>query len=81
MAHTKTGASIKGSRKPIAKRLGVKKYAGEKVISGNIIIRQRGTKYHPGIGTLMGKDYTIFAKGDGIVNFYKKRDNVYVGVK
>lgn len=81
MAHTKTGASIKGSRQPIAKRLGIKKYAGEKAIAGNILIRQRGSKIKPGNGTLMGKDYTIMANSEGVVSFNKKRGTVYINVQ
>lgn len=80
MAHTKTGASVKGSRNSIAKRLGVKKYAGEKVIAGNIIIRQRGTKFHPGLGVMIGRDHTIMALDEGMVNFTKKLGKVVVNV-
>lgn len=80
MAHTKTGASVKGSRKSIAKRLGVKKYAGEKVIPGNIIIRQRGSKVRPGIGVLMGRDFTLFAKETGTVSFSKKKGDIYANI-
>ena len=69
MAHTKAQGAIKGNRDSIAKRLGVKVYGGGAVIPGNIIIRQKGTKFHPGYGVLMGKDYTIFAKTKGIVSF------------
>ena len=81
MAHTKTGGVVKGSRKTIAKRLGIKKYAGEKVSPGNIIIRQRGTKIHPGTGVSIGKDFTIFAVMKGQVDFYRRHDNTYVQVK
>ncbi len=80
MAHTKTGAAVKGSRKSIAKRLGVKKYEGENVIPGNIIIRQRGTKVKPGVGVSMGRDFTLFAKASGIVSFNKKRGDTLVNV-
>lgn len=72
MAHIKAGGTTKGNRDSIAKRLGVKKFAGEKVIPGNIIIRQRGTNFHCGPGTDMGKDYTIFAIKEGIVKFGQK---------
>ena len=71
MAHIKSGGTTKGNRDSIAKRLGVKKYAGEKVINGNIIMRQRGSKFHPGNGTSMGNDYTIFAIKEGTVQFKK----------
>lgn len=80
MAHTKTGATVKGSRKPIAKRLGIKKYAGEKVISGNILVRQRGTKIKPGTGVLIGKDHTLFAKTEGIVSFNRKNKQLYINI-
>ena len=80
MAHTKAGGVTKGNRNSQAKRLGVKMFGGEKVISGNIIIRQRGTKFHPGSGTKMGRDHTIFAVTDGAVNFYSEKDNKYVRV-
>lgn len=69
MAHTKSAGSVKGNKDSISKRLGVKVYGGEKVISGNIIVRQRGTQFHPGIGVGMGMDYTIYAISDGIVQF------------
>lgn len=69
MAHTKSAGSVKGNRDSIAKRLGLKVFGGEKVISGNIIVRQKGTKFHPGIGVSMGKDYTIYAISDGTVQF------------
>ena len=69
MAHTKSAGSVKGNKDSIAKRLGVKTFGGQKVITGNILIRQRGTKFHPGIGVGMGKDYTIYAITDGTVQF------------
>lgn len=69
MAHTKAQGSVKGNRDSIAKRLGVKVYGGAKVISGNILVRQKGTKFYPGDGTDMGNDYTIFAKIPGTVQF------------
>lgn len=80
MAHTKAGGVTKGNRNSQAKRLGVKMFGGEKVISGNIIIRQRGTKFHPGSGTKMGRDHTIFAVTDGAVDFHSEKDNKYVRV-
>ncbi|KXK26435.1 MAG: 50S ribosomal protein L27 [candidate division WS6 bacterium OLB20] len=69
MAHTKAQGAAKRTVNIAGKRLGVKKYAGENVISGNIIIRQRGSKFHPGKNTAMGKDFTIFATADGVVRF------------
>ena len=81
MAHTKAQGSVKGNRDSLAKRLGVKKYGGEKVISGNIIIRQKGTKFHPGLNVEMGKDYTIFAVASGIVNYKVKKGKKFVEVQ
>lgn len=69
MAHTKSQGSVKGNRDSVAKRLGVKLYGGEKVINGNIIVRQKGTKFFAGQGVSMGKDYTLYAVKDGIINF------------
>ncbi len=73
MAHKKAGGSSRNGRDSIGKRLGVKKFGGERVIPGNIIIRQRGTKWHPGNGVGMGKDHTIFALVEGTVKFHKGR--------
>ena len=69
MAHKKGQGSTQNNRDSAGRRLGVKKFGGEAVISGNIIIRQRGTKVHPGTGVGMGKDHTIFAITDGVVKF------------
>jgi large subunit ribosomal protein L27 len=69
MAHKKAGSAAKTNRDSISKRLGVKKYGGEKVSSGNIIIRQKGNKFYPGVGTKQGNDYTIFAVTEGKVEF------------
>lgn len=80
MAHIKTGAATSGNRDSKPKRLGVKKYGGEKVISGNIIVRQKGTKFTPGAGTKLGKDYTIFAICDGIVNFKRHWSDTIIEV-
>lgn len=80
MAHTKSAGSVKGNKDSIAKRLGVKVFGGQRVISGNIIIRQKGTKFHPGIGVSMGKDYTIFAISDGTVQFKNARGKKVVEV-
>ena len=71
MAHKKAGGSSRNGRDSIGRRLGVKKYGGEKVISGNIIIRQRGTKYYPGDNVGLGKDHTIFATTEGEVKFFR----------
>lgn len=75
MAHKKSGGSSKNGRDSNPKYLGVKKYGGEHVIPGNIIVRQRGTKNWPGTGVGIGKDHTLFALVEGKVEFRKKRDN------
>ena len=69
MAHTKAQGSVKGNRDSIAKRLGVKLYGGQKAKAGNIIIRQKGTKFFPGDGVYMGNDFTLLARIPGVVNF------------
>ena len=82
MAHKKAGGSSRNGRDTEGRRLGVKKFGGETVVSGNIIVRQRGTKWHPGNGVGMGTDHTIFAVVDGNVEFATKRNGrVYVSVK
>ena len=80
MAHIKTGGTTKGNRDSISKRLGVKLYAGEVASPGNIIIRQKGSKFHAGQGVKMGKDFTLFAVKEGIVNFKKRLDRKFVEV-
>ncbi len=81
MAHKKAGGSSRNGRDSIGRRLGIKKYGDEAVIPGNIIVRQRGTKYHPGDNVGMGKDHTIFAKIEGKVSFRTKaKDRTYVSV-
>lgn len=75
MAHKKAGGSSRNGRDSAGRRLGVKKFGGELVIPGNIIIRQRGTKYHPGQNVGIGKDYTIFALVEGNVKFHKGKNN------
>ncbi|MBO6281251.1 MAG: 50S ribosomal protein L27 [Alphaproteobacteria bacterium] len=81
MAHKKSGGSSNNGRDSEGRRLGVKKFGGEAVIPGNIIIRQRGTKYHPGQNVGLGKDHTIFATSEGKVEFKTKADSkVYVSV-
>jgi len=82
MAHKKAGGSSRNGRDTIGRRLGVKKFGGERVIGGNIIIRQRGTRWHPGDGVGMGKDHTLFALIEGNVKFYSGRgDRQYVKVE
>ena len=81
MATKKAGGSSRNGRDSAGRRLGVKKYGGQSVIPGNIIVRQRGTAHNPGENVYMGKDHTLHAKVDGIVEFQKKRDNKsYVSV-
>lgn len=80
MAHTKAQKAAKGNRDSFSKRLGVKIYGGQAVKAGNIIIRQRGTKFIPGENVLCGNDYTLMALKDGTVKFYKRRDKQYVSV-
>lgn len=69
MAHKKAGGSSRNGRDSNSQRLGVKRYGGQKVLAGNIIIRQRGSKVHPGVNCGMGKDHTLFALIDGVVQF------------
>ena len=80
MAHKKAGGSSRNGRDSDGRRLGVKKFGGEAVISGNIIIRQRGTKWHPGRNVGMGKDHTLFALVDGVVEFKASRGRSSVSV-
>ncbi len=81
MAHKKAGGSSRNGRDSIGRRLGIKRYGGESVISGNIIVRQRGTTVHPGTNVGMGKDHTLFATTDGTVVFTKKaNDRTFVSV-
>ena len=81
MAHKKAGGSTRNGRDSVSKRLGVKRFGGEKVKAGNIIIRQLGTRIHPGLNVGMGKDYTLFAKIDGTVAFERLgRDRKKVSV-
>ena len=81
MAHKKGEGSVKNGRDSNSKRLGVKIFGGQPATSGNIIVRQRGTKYHPGKNVSVGKDYTLFATVDGVVEFRKGRqDRTFVSV-
>jgi large subunit ribosomal protein L27 len=81
MAHKKAGGSSRNGRDSAGRRLGVKVFGGEFVVPGNIIVRQRGTKFHVGHNVDIGKDHTIFALTEGQVNFTKRRDNkTYVNV-
>jgi large subunit ribosomal protein L27 len=81
MAHKKAGGSSRNGRDSAGRRLGVKKYGGERVIPGNIIVRQRGTKWHPGTGVDMGRDHTIFAIEEGQVKFQARGSGkIYISV-
>jgi large subunit ribosomal protein L27 len=81
MAHKKGEGSVKNGRDSQSKRLGVKIFGGQAVVSGNIIVRQRGTVYHPGKNVGVGKDFTIFATSDGVVEFRKsKGDRTLISV-
>ena len=82
MAHKKAGGSSRNGRDTEGRRLGVKKYGGEVVVPGNIIIRQRGTRWKPGTNVGLGRDHTIFALVDGAVKFQKKAEGrVFVSVE
>ncbi len=81
MAHKKGVGSVKNGRESHSKRLGVKIFGGQAIIAGNIIVRQRGTKHHPGTNVGIGKDHTLFALVDGVVKFQKKaNDRSFVSV-
>ena len=80
MAHKKAGGSSRNGRDSAGRRLGVKKFGGEIVISGNIIVRQRGTKFHPGSNVGLGRDHTLFATSDGKVAFKKTSTRTFVSV-
>ena len=80
MATKKAGGSSRNGRDSAGRRLGIKKFGGQLVVSGNIIVRQRGTKVHPGLNVGMGKDHTIFSKVNGKVNFKKNKLKTIVSV-
>ncbi len=81
MAHKKGEGSVKNGRDSQSKRLGVKIFGGQAAVAGNIIVRQRGTVYHPGKNVGVGKDYTLFALSNGVVEFRKRKNNrTYVSV-
>ena len=82
MAHKKAGGSSRNGRDSIGRRLGVKKFGGQPVLAGNILVRQRGTKYHPGHNVGIGRDHTIFATAAGKVSFARKaRGRVFISVE
>ena len=80
MAHKKGEGSVRNNRDSQSKRLGVKIFGGQPAISGNIIIRQRGTQFHPGKNVGLGKDFTIYALTDGLVEFRKTRNKTLVSI-
>jgi len=80
MAHKKAGGSSRNGRDSDGRRLGVKKFGGESVIGGNILVRQRGTKFHAGVNVGMGVDHTLFATADGVVFFKKRGERSYINV-
>jgi large subunit ribosomal protein L27 len=81
MAHKKSGGSSRNGRDSAGQRLGVKKFGGENVLAGNILVRQRGTKFWPGVNVGLGRDHTLFATATGAVKFITKRDDrTYVNI-
>ena len=82
MAHKKAAGSTRNGRDSESKRLGVKKFGGQEVLAGNILVRQRGTKYHAGVNVGLGRDHTLFAKADGRVKFERKgrQNRMFVSV-
>lgn len=81
MSHVKSGGSVRQHKQRPGKRLGLKKYGGEKITVGQIIVRQKGTKYHPGKNVALGRDFTLFAMADGVVAFSKRLGRTLVHVK
>jgi large subunit ribosomal protein L27 len=80
MAHTKSQGAVRGNRDSVSKRLGLKVFGGQKVVAGNVILRQRGSKMHAGKNTAMGRDFTIYATSEGQVNFKTYRGRKLVQV-
>ncbi len=80
MAHTKAQGSVKGNRDSRSKRRGVKMYGGAKAFLGNILVRQKGSKFNAGVGVAMGRDFTLFAMQEGTVTFKKRRGKKFVEV-
>jgi large subunit ribosomal protein L27 len=81
MAHKKAGGSSRNGRDSDGRRLGVKRFGGQLVLSGNIIVRQRGTKFYPGKNVGIGVDHTLFATADGVVKFAEKSGKMYVSIE
>ena len=80
MAHTKASGVTKGNRDSVAKRLGVKIFSGQKVTAGNILVRQRGTKYSASLGTKLGSDDTLYAAKEGVAKFFQRLGKKYISV-
>ena len=80
MSHVKAGGSVRQHKQRPGKRLGVKKFGGEKITVGQIIVRQKGTKFHPGKNVNLGRDFTLFSMADGVVNFSKRFGRTVVNV-
>ncbi len=80
MAHKKAGGSTRNGRDSIGRRLGIKRSGGQQVVPGNIIVRQRGTKFYPGEGVGMGNDHTLYAMAEGRVDFSERNNRQYVNV-
>jgi large subunit ribosomal protein L27 len=81
MSHVKATATTKGNRDSKPKNLGVKMFAGQKAIPGNILVRQKGTKFRAGEGVRMGNDFTLFAVKEGLVNFFQKQGKAWLTIK
>lgn len=81
MAHKKAGGSVRNGRDSQGQRLGLKKFGGQQVVAGNIIVRQRGTKFYNGLNVGIGRDHTLFALKDGVVSFVSKKRGTYVEVQ
>jgi large subunit ribosomal protein L27 len=80
VAHKKGGGSSRNGRDSHSQRLGVKRFSGESVLAGNILVRQKGTRFHPGHNVGLGRDFTIFAKISGIVEFHSRQNRRYISV-
>ncbi len=80
MAHVKAGGTARGNKDSVSKRLGVKIYGGQRAKAGNILVRQKGTRVHPGQGVMMGKDFTLFATEPGMVKFSMKLGKQFISV-
>lgn len=80
MAHVKAGGTAKGNKDSISKRLGIKIFGGQRATPGNILVRQKGTKVHPGEGVMMGRDFSLFAVAPGLVKFHTRLGKQFISV-